>query len=607
MKKDRKKKVSAIKNNLYFLKLVGDISPATVALNFFTVFLGFATWAFYSVFFLKCLFGLAEGSRSFVHILLFIWLSVLGGVLTQAYNRWFYQSYLYKANIKISYRLNLKLYKKAQSADISCYETPEFYNVYTKAASEAVSRVGSVLDNCASAVSALISSAVVIVTMARITPLALIFIALPLIGNLFFGKKLGHIMFEINRDSTPYRRQKDYVNRVLYFRKYAAEMRTTGFFGVLKEAYALAAKRTVAVARQYAFKRSLFSGIKSILMFLLGYEGMWLCAAVLGIGGKISVADLIVLLNAIVSVSWMLNNLENAISGLFTDAEFIENLKQFFSYEPKIDETAGGLKMPERVENIEFKNVCFKYDGEERYALEDISLVLKRGDRNALVGINGSGKSTFLKLLLRFYDPESGEILLNGVNIKEYDVNKYRKRMGIAFQDFALFSATVAENVLLHEVKTESDRECAVNALKESDVYDDICGLKNGIDTVLTREFDPDGAELSGGQRQKIAIARAVAKNSDVILLDEPSSALDPIAEYKMFETMAKLCKSRNVLSVIVSHRLSSAAVCEKIFVFDNGRVAEQGSHKELLANGGVYAEMFKKQARNYLTEAAYE
>lgn len=607
MKKDRKKKVSAIKNNLYFLKLVRDISPAVVALNFFTVFLGFATWAFYSVFFLKCLFGLAESQHSFAHILLFIWFSVLGGVLIQAYNGWFYQSYLYKANIKISYKLNLKLYKKAQSADISCYETPEFYNVYTKAASEAVSRVGSVLNNCASAVSALISSVVVIITMARITPLALIFIALPLIGNLFFGKKLGHIMFEIDRDSTPHRRQKDYVNRVLYFRKYAAEIRTTSFFGVLKEAYTLAAKRTVAVARQYAYKRSLFSGIKSILMFLLGYEGMWLCAAVLGIGGKISVADLIVLLNAIVSVSWMLNNLERAVSGLFTDAEFIENLKQFFSYEPKIDETAGGIQMPERVESIEFKNVYFKYDGEQHYALEDISLVLKRGERNALVGINGSGKSTFLKLLLRFYDPESGEILLNGVNIKEYDVNKYRKHMGIAFQDFALFSATVAENVLLRELKTDNDRECAVNALKESDVYDDICGLKNGIDTILTREFDPDGAELSGGQRQKIAIARAVAKNSDVILLDEPSSALDPIAEYKMFETMAKLCKSRNVLSVIVSHRLSSAAVCEKIFVFDKGRLAEQGSHKELLASGGVYAEMFNKQAHNYLTEVSYE
>ena len=606
MKKDGKRKVSAIKNNFYFLKLVWQISPAAVILNFFTTLLGFAQWVFYSVFFLQYLFG-AAGERKFTDILIFIWAAAVIDVLISIYNAWFYQSYMYREYIKIGYRLNLKLFKKAQSADISCYETPEFYNIYTEAASEAAARAMSVLNNCSAAVSALISSVTVIVTMAKITPLALIFIALPLIGNLFFGKKLGHVTFEIDRDTTPARRQKDYVNRVLYFHKYAAEIRTTGFFGVLKEAYGLAAKRTVEVARQYALKKSLYSGAKSILMFLLGYEGMWLCAAILGISGKLGVSDLIVLLNAIVSVSWMLNNFERSVSGLFTDAEFIENLKQFFAYKPKIDETAGGLEMPEHVESIEFKNVYFKYDGAENYALENISLVLNRGDRNALVGINGSGKSTFLKLLMRFYDPEKGEILLNGVNIKKYDVNKYRKHIGVAFQDFAMFSATVAENVLLDEVKTAEDRDRVTAALKKSDVYEDILKLKNGMDTVLTREFDENGAELSGGQRQKIAIARAVAKNSDVILLDEPSSALDPIAEYKMFETMAGLCKNKDVLSVIVSHRLSSAAVCEKIFVFDKGKLAEQGTHKKLLENGGVYAEMFKKQAQNYLTEAAHE
>ena len=280
-----------------------------ISIHFFAVF--------YSVFFLQYLFG-AAGARKFSDILIFIWAAAVIDVLISIYNAWFYESYMYREYIKIGYRLNLKLFKKAQTADISCYETPEFYNIYTKAASEAAARAMSVLNNCSAAVSALISSVTVIVTMAKITPLALIFIALPLIGNLFFGKKLGHVTFEIDRDSTPARRQKDYVNRVLYFRKYAAEIRTTGFFGVLKEAYGLAAKRTVEVARQYALKKSLYSGAKSILMFLLGYEGMWLCAAILGISGKLGVSELIVLLNAIVSVSWMLNNFERSVSVTFS-------------------------------------------------------------------------------------------------------------------------------------------------------------------------------------------------------------------------------------------------------------------------------------------------
>lgn len=282
--------------------------------QFFTTLLGFAQWVFYSVFFLQYLFG-AAGTRKFSDILIFIWAAAGIDVLISIYNAWFYQSYMYREYIKIGYRLNLKLFKKAQTADISCYETPEFYNIYTKAASEAAARAVSVLNNCSAAVSALISSVTVIVTMAKITPLALIFIALPLIGNLFFGKKLGHVTFEIDRDSTPARRQKDYVNRVLYFRKYAAEIRTTGFFGVLKEAYGLAAKRTVEAVRRYALKKSLYSGAKSILMFLLGYEGMWLCAAILGINGKLGVPDLIVLLNAIVAFHGCLTILNGLFRG----------------------------------------------------------------------------------------------------------------------------------------------------------------------------------------------------------------------------------------------------------------------------------------------------
>lgn len=256
--------------------------------------------------------------------------------------------------------------------------------------------------------------------------------------------------------------------------------------------------------------------------------------------------------------------------------------------------------MPEQVDTITFQNVSFRYPGQERYALQHINLTFKRGVRHALVGINGSGKSTLLKLLMRFYDPSEGKILLNGVDIREYDIKKYRGMIGAAFQDFALFAATVLENVLLREPEDDADRENAITALKNSDVYDKIKTLKYREDTLLTREFDNEGVELSGGEKQKIAIARAFAGHTPVVVLDEPSSALDPIAEYKMFETITELGKGENKLSIIVSHRLSSAAMCEKIFVFENGKLLEQGSHAELLEVNGTYAYMFHKQARNY-------
>ncbi len=541
--------------------------------------------------------------RSFTEVVVFIWFAVGLGLAAATFNAWYHNCYVPKTDIRIHYQLNTMLFQKVQTVDLSCYEDPDFYNTYTKAAVESSERTKSVLDHCAKVVAAFLSSVFVIWTMCSITPWAIVFVALPLASNLYVGKKLGKVTYDMEQESIPAKRRMDYVNRVVYFRKYSGELRLTNVFSILQNIYTIAMEETLAVARKFAFKRSALSVIKFVLTFVLGFEGMWVCAAVLAISGKISLSGLVVLVNAIVSVSWMLNDFENALTQIFTNAFFIENLRQFFEYVPKIDESAGGKRPPEQVDTIEFQNVSFRYPGQEGYALQNVSLTFRRGERHALVGINGSGKSTLIKLILRFYDPTEGVILLNGVDIREYDIKEYRQRIGAAFQDFALFAATVLENVLLREVEDNADRVAAVTALKNSDVYDKVQTLKYKEDTLLTREFDNEGVELSGGERQKIAIARAFAGQAPVVILDEPSSALDPIAEYKMFETITELCKGDNKLSIIVSHRLSSAAVCEKIFVFEKGKLLEQGSHKELMTADGTYAYMFRKQARNYQAE----
>ncbi len=599
----KEKKISVIKNNLFFLGLIWKIDPMSVISYMFVALIEYGFWTFYSVIFMQYLFGTEKGLRSFGETATFILIALTVDVIARAFCNWYWNVYYQKSNIKIHYGLNMKLFNKAEIVDLACFENPEFYNTYTKAADEASMRAQSVLTNCANAIFSFVSSVYVIITMALITPWSLVFIALPLFANLYLGKRLGKLSFKENEMTTASRRRIDYVDRIIYFRKYAGELRLTNIYNVLEGMFKQSADDIVDVKMSLAPKYAAMNIAKSVLMFLLGYEGMWICSAVLALNSTITVSQAIVLINAITSVSWMLNDFEKATTEISKNAFFINNLKIFLEYKPQIDETLSGLTPPEVVETIEFKNVSFSYMGQNRPALKNVSLIMNRGVRHALVGINGSGKSTLIKLIMRFYDPTEGEILLNGVNIKEYDIKQYRDLIGAAFQDFALFSATVGENVLLKELKNEEDREAVISALKDSDVYEKIASLENGIDTILTREFDDNGVELSGGELQKIAIARAFAKNSPIVILDEPSSALDPIAEYKMFSTVNRLCEGEHKLSVIVSHRLSSAAMCDKLFVFERGELVEEGDHKSLLNNKGIYANMFYKQARNYTAE----
>ncbi len=594
------KKVSVIKNNFYFLSLLWKISPLYIILSFLIELFGYAGWTFYGVYFIEYLFGSEIGSRSFMSTLIFIIAALLVDLAREVIFNWYYHIFLPKAEVKYHYKLNLMLFKKAQTVDLSCYENPEFYNSYTKAANEASNRAYSVIETCAVVVCAFLASLFVIIKMSTITLWSLLFVALPLVANLYFGKKASKEYFNINEEATPDKRKMDYVNRIIYFRRYAGELRLTNIFSVLDDMFKKAADSWADIHIKYAPKRAFYDVAKNILMFVLGYKGMWLCAAVLALSGKIEIGEMVVLINAIVNVSWMMHNFEVYVSRFSQNAYFIDNLKGFFDFVPKINEEAGGKTPPTDIKTLEFKNVSFKYEGQDNYALRNVSLIMKKGVRHALVGINGSGKTTLIKLIMRFYDVSEGEILLNGINIKEFDIKKYRALIGAAFQDFALFSATVSENVLLKAVETERDRETALKALKDSDAYRKIETLVNKENSLLTKEFDNDGVELSGGEKQKIAIARAFAKQSPIVILDEPSSALDPVAEYKMFETVTALCKGEDKLSVIVSHRLSSAAMCEKLFVFEKGELVEQGSHKELVAKNGIYADMFLKQARNY-------
>ena len=253
--------------------------------------------------------------------------------------------------------------------------------------------------------------------------------------------------------------------------------------------------------------------------------------------------------------------------------------------------------MPEgKFETLEFDHVSFSYKEEE--TIKDLSFTIKEGEIAALVGHNGAGKTTIIKLLLRLYDPVSGVIRLNGRDIREYNLHAYRELFVVTFQDFSIFGLTVMENVLMGR-HGENDEQVAADALKKAGMYDKVMSLPNGMHTVMTKEFDADGVVFSGGESQKIAVARTFAKDSYIKIFDEPSSALDPIAEYELFQNIMKEGSDHTMF--FISHRLSSVKKCDMVFMLEGGRLIEEGSHTELMARNGSYAKMYRRQAMNYL------
>ena len=286
----------------------------------------------------------------------------------------------------------------------------------------------------------------------------------------------------------------------------------------------------------------------------------------------------------------------------FKNGLFVDNLRTFMEYKEKLPENYDGLEPEAEIKSIEFRNVSFSY--KEEQVIRNLSFEIRGGKTYALVGHNGAGKSTIIKLLLRLYDPTEGEIFLNGRNIKEYNLRKYRELFAAAFQDCQIFSLPVVENVLMRKV-FEGDEEVVTEALKLAGVYEKVESLPKGIYTILTKEFAEDGAVLSGGEYQKIVVARAFVKECPVKIFDEPSSALDPIAEYRLFDNILK--SSRNKTMLFISHRLSSVQNADWVLMLEEGTIIEEGTHKMLMQNQGAYADMYKKQAVNYLATADFE
>lgn len=591
-------KVPVVKNILYAAKIMYKsdkvIMPAAVfAQTSYFVFVNF----FQAVLFLKVLLSLIEGNASFSYyvkiLLAFVGLSMLNEVIVVGCD------YLLNVSAKRVFKgLNNMIFKKASEVDVACYEDPVFYDSYKRATD--ILNSGFFLGYClqfARVIANLLSLILIVGVVATIDKAYLIFLA-PV--SIVFVVEIikSKLIYKKDLSMTSNNRIKAYAQRTVFLKDFSKDVRCSNIFGVMLRNYQRAVDDNVRIIKTYGKKLFFFSMTGSIFGELVPIVGTYALASYKfynNAGADIS--GFSVVLSAINSVRTCAEDIARSFAELSNMALYFQNLRDFFEYEPKI--TSGGKQAGE-LESLEIKNVSFKYPHSEKYSLKNVNIKIEKGQTVALVGVNGAGKSTLVKLLLRFYDPTEGEILYNGVNIKEYDVLSLRSKIATVFQDYKTFALSVAENVMCRECD-DNDKIQAEQMLRRSGAWDKIATLEDGVDTVLTREFDDNGAGLSGGENQKLAVARMFAKDFELAILDEPSSALDPIAEYKMYENLIAATENKTV--IYISHRLSSAVLSDKIFVLDGGTVSESGSHAELMARGGKYSRMFTLQASSYNRE----
>ncbi len=587
----------AFQNNIYALRLLWKVCPQIVVHGAISRVLGYFEWLFYSAFFMRYVINALETEAELASILTFLAITVVVFAGMSIYNNYVGGRVLPVSMAGVYKKLNLELFEKAGNVELACFEDNEFYNKYTLAADRAAERLVETVNNIWGVIFGVVAAAASFYLMYDVDKISVLFVIFPIIGNFVFNKRLSQIDFDRNKDMAPHQRKIAYVNRVMYLADYAKEVRLTDVFALMKRNYREAIAGVADVTKKYTFRAMINHWLRVMFTFTFIFEGVLIYGAYRSlVTHTMSLAQLAVLTSMMVSTTWILIGFTESLVVSFKNGLFVDNLRTFMEYEAKIPEDSKGEDPGDVIESIEFRGVGFSY--KDKRVIHDLSFEIRGGKTYALVGHNGAGKSTIIKLLMRFYDPTEGVILLNGKDIRSYDLQKYRALFATAFQDFQIFSLSVMENVLMRKGSKEEETE-VIHALKLAGVYDKIEGLPQGIHTILTKEFAEDGAVLSGGEYQKIVVARAFVQKCPVKIFDEPSSALDPIAEYRLFESILRDGKDKTML--FISHRLSSVQNADWVFMLENGQIIEQGSHGMLMEQKGAYADMYEKQAVNYL------
>lgn len=500
--------------------------------------------------------------------------------------------YLSKYEALIQFSL-CKIYgKKVMELNYEDLENPDILNLFEK--SRNGFNIYGFFDQIVSIISSVVSLLGYIVILLTFNWLMLIIVLFVVFINLFCNKKTNKYQYKMQEEAAPINRKFSYLNNLMIGFDYAKEIKVNQLSGFVIDKYeneVSSFKRILNIVYKRLFVFLNITSLTSVLQTL----SLYLIVSISAINKEISIGDFSMYITAISSASGTLVKIVNSFTAMGKNLKYATDMRHFFELNRKI--CCGGDKciVGNRVE-LEFENVSFKYPNSDTYTLKNISFKVKDNEKVSIVGKNGSGKTTLIKLLLRLYEPTEGRILLNGKDIRTYDYNEYLAIFAPILQDYKIFAFTFQENIVFDK---KVDTKKVYEAIEQSDLKDKIDSLPYGLNTSIYKMFDEDGIELSGGENQKLAIARAIYKDSPIILLDEPTANLDPIAEYDIYMLIYKMLNDK--MSFFISHRFASCRFCDRIFVIDNGKLIGDGSHNQLYERCFLYKEMFDKQAQFYV------
>ena len=589
------KKDRSLKHLFYALRQIWESDRLLLVYTLFKNSIEQVFYVFFFVYLTKYIFNCIERNVEYSKLSWFLVVACSLHVCIHFICGW-YETYRKIRTPKVYRHIFHRVMDISDSLELKDYESPEFYDKYARALDKCVDDAMNISIKTGVYIGNVISTIMSLVIVVTVDPVLLVFLIIPMVVSLYFGKKNAQANFDREKEITRDKRTADYVKRVYYEKKYAAEVRLFDINSLMLEKQEKAVSEMERISLIYRMKTAFYSFLmKGSYSVLAGVCAFIYVAFRVKYGEAADVSSYVAMVTA---MAFSTNQLKAAVENrifIFNESKLFKNLEDFL-------EQDRGQKQAKTViddiTSVELVNVSFTYPGAKTPTIQDVSFKWRKGEKLAVVGYNGAGKTTLIKLIMGLYPVTSGKILINGLDINDIDHDAYRKRFGTVFQDLQVFAITLAENVLMRRPENEADYKTVREALINAQFDTEHPGLNKGLDTMISREFDEKGFVPSGGQAQKIAIARVFAADPDMVILDEPSSALDPLAEYNMYRNMMKLSEGKGV--IFISHRLSSARMADKIYLVKDGRIVEQGSHDEMMALNGYYHEMFMLQAENY-------